>query len=136
MCRGVTYKFKGTKYRIHFTNPWAKLPVATKHNGLVLLPWGRRIKQAGELPLGGWASLDSIYTGQWDKYFPTPVKIMVDGFMEQDIEGASHWFMVTYGQWIQGLVARDHKEQRVYVVTTRPDFKDSEYDRWPRILAG
>ena len=38
-------------------------------------------------------------------------------FMEQDLEGHSRWYELTRGQWIQGLVARDSHERRIYVVT-------------------
>ena len=136
MCGGVLYTYEGKDYRVYFPNPGALLPVRMKDGGVSLLPWGRRKEQAGQLPMGGWARLDSINAGKWDRYFPTPTKIMVDQFMEKDIEGRSHWFLVTPGQWIQGLVAREHDEQRVYVVTIAPEFDDAVHDRWPRILAG
>ena len=41
-------------------------------------------------------------------------------------------FSVTYGNFIQGLLARDGDEFRVYVVTIAPDNKD--HICWPRIL--
>jgi hypothetical protein len=100
-----------------------------------LLPWGRRRHQAGRLPLGGWARLDAIYAGRWDKWLPTPVKIPVSQFMEQDIEGNNRWFDVTAGKWIQGLVAHWEHERRLYVVTITPELEDAMYERWPRILS-
>jgi hypothetical protein len=39
---------------------------------------------------------------------------------------------VVYGNFIQGLLARDGDEFRVYVVTIAPDNKD--HICWPRIL--
>ena len=56
--------------------------------------------------------------------------------MEKDIPGNSHWFDLTPGQFIQGLIARDKYEQRVYVVTVTPELDDAVHDRWPRILSG
>lgn len=56
--------------------------------------------------------------------------------MEKDIQGTSHWFDITKGQFIQGLIARDKYEQRVYVVTITPEFEDAVHHRWPRILSG
>ena len=56
--------------------------------------------------------------------------------MEKDIQGNSHWFDITKGQYIQGLIARDKYEQRVYVVTITPEFEDAIHQRWPRILSG
>jgi len=136
MCGGVYYIINGEEVRTYFPNPKACLPVKKKQGGVELLPWGRRKEQAGHLPLGGWARLNSIYAGRWDKWFPTPVKLMASQFMEKDIEGQSHWFDITPGKWIQGLVAHWDNERRVYVVTITPEMEDAVHDRWPRILSG
>ena len=136
MCGGVYYTREGQDFRIYFPNPKACLPVRTRDGSAILLPWGRRKEQAGHLPLGGWARLDAIYAGRWDRWFPVPVKLPIQQFMEKDIEGNSHWFDLTRGQYIQGLVARDKHEQRVYVVTITPELDDAVHDRWPRILSG
>jgi len=136
MCGGVYYAHEGQDIRVYFPNPKAMLPILTKKNNIELMPWGRRKEQKGQLPMGGWARLDSIYAGRWDKWFPIPVKLPIKQFMEKDIEGNSHWFDLTNGQFIQGLIARDKYEQRVYVVTITPELNDAVHDRWPRILSG
>ncbi|MEN8178021.1 MAG: hypothetical protein ABFS39_05315 [Pseudomonadota bacterium] len=125
----------GQEVRTYFPNPKACLPVKKRAGGVELLPWGRRKSQAGHLPLGGWARLDSIYAGRWDKWMPTPVKISISQFMEKDIEGNSPWFDVTPGKWVQGLVAHWDHERRIYVVTITPEMEDAVHDRWPRILS-
>jgi hypothetical protein len=122
--------------RTYFPNPKARLPVRRRDGGIDLLPWGRRKHQAGRLPLGGWARLESIYAGRWDRWFPIPVKICASQFMEKDIEGNSHWFDITPGKWIQGLVARHDHERRVYVVTITPELESAVHERWPRIMSG
>jgi hypothetical protein len=136
MCGGVYYIINGEEVRTYFPNPKACLPVKKRDNSVELIPWGRRQQQAGHLPLGGWARLDSIYAGRWDRWFPTPVKLMASQFMEKDIEGHSHWFDITSGKWIQGLVAHWNNERRVYVVTITPEMEDAVHERWPRILSG
>ncbi len=136
MCGGVYYTVNGQDVRVFFPNPKAMLPVKRKSGEVELLAWGRRKGQGGHLPLGGWARLDSIYAGRWDCWFPVPVKLTVKSFMEKDIGGNSHWFDITKGQWIQGLVARDKNEQRVYVVTVTPEMAEAVHERWPRILSG
>ncbi len=136
MCGGVRYKNNGRDVRTYFPNPHAELPVRMRDNGIRLLPWGRRKRQAGSLPLGGWARLESIQEGRWDKWRPIPVKLAIDEFMEKDLEGVSHWYLVTTGKWIQGLVASFDQERRVYVVTITPELDDAVHDRWPRILSG
>ncbi|GMR20467.1 MAG: hypothetical protein BMS9Abin36_1062 [Gammaproteobacteria bacterium] len=134
MCGGVSYSMQGRDMRVYFPNPRAMLPVKKKDQSVVSLPWGRRQEQDGILPMGGWARLDAIYAGRWDKWFPVPVMIAVSSFMEKDMEGVSHWYDLTKGQWIQGLVARHAYEQRVYVVTVEPQLEDAVHDRWPRIM--
>ena len=119
-----------------FPNPKAVLPVRTKTGDVELLIWGRRREEQGRLPPGGWARLDAISAGRWDKWFPTPVKLPVARFMEKDARGRSHWYDVSGGFWIQGLVARDAGERRVYVVTIEPQLEEAVHDRWPRILNG
>ena len=68
--------------------------------------------------------------------FLKPVIIVVDAFMEKDEQKKSHWYPMTKGQYIQGLLSREGDEQRVYVVTiapTEPDQLDV-HNRWPRIV--
>jgi hypothetical protein len=134
MCGGVYYTYQGQDTRIHFPNPKAILPVRKRSGKSELLPWGRRKGQPGKLPLGGWARLDAIYAGRWDYWRPVPVKLMVKSFMEKDIENNSHWYDLVSGQWIQGLVARDGYERRIYVVTVEPERVDAIHNRWPRIM--
>lgn len=135
MCGGVEYRIQGEDIRVYFPNPRAALPVRRRDGKVERLPWGRRRQQAGDLPLGGWARLDSIHAGRWDRWFPVPVKLPVRRFMEKDIEGRTHWYDLTPGKWIQGLVARDGRERRVYVVTVAPEMAEAVHERWPRILA-
>ena len=136
MCGGVYYSINDRDVRVYFPNPKAQLPVKVRTGGIGILAWGRRREQAGTLPLGGWARLDSIYAGRWDRWFPVAVKLPVKSFMEKDLEGHSHWYDLTKGQWIQGLVARRRQERRIYVVTIEPELADAVHDRWPRIMSG
>ncbi|OGT28955.1 MAG: hypothetical protein A2W28_12850 [Gammaproteobacteria bacterium RBG_16_51_14] len=134
MCGGIYYTYRGQDIRVYFPNPGAMLPVRKRSGECELLPWGRRRVQPGELPMGGWARLDAIYAGRWDYWRPVPVKLGVKSFMERDIENNNHWYDLVNGQWIQGLVARDGYERRIYVVTVAPEMMDAIHDRWPRIL--
>ncbi len=135
MCQGIYYRINNQEVRSEFSNPRACLPVRTKGGALALLPWGRRRQQAGNLPLGGWARLDAIYGGHWDRWRPLPVKLEIRQFMERDIEERHCWFDVTPGKWVQGLIAHWQQERRVYVVTITPEMDDALYERWPRILS-
>lgn len=138
MCGGVRFNDGEQEVTTYFPNPKACLPVQMKTGGSSLMPWGRRREQPGKLPQGGWARLESIQQGVWDKWAPVPVKIAVSSFMEKDQQGQSHWYPLEAGQWIQGLVATtgsgDAEEQRVYVVTVPPPMANAVHDRWPRVI--
>ncbi len=134
MCEGIHCSIDGSETRVFFTEAGARLPVLCRDGRLAALPWGRRRRQAGALPLGGWARLDAIHAGRWDRWFPVPVKIVARAFMERDIEGRAQWFELSRGKVIQGLVARDGHERRVYVVTVTPEMADAVHGRWPRIV--
>lgn len=136
MCDGVYYLINGREVRTYFPNPKACLPVKKRSGGVEQLPWGRRKNQAGHLPLGGWARLDTVYEGRWDRWFPKPVKLMISQFMEKDFEGSSHWYDLTPGKWVQGLAAHYEQERRIYVVTITPEHEDAIHERWPRIMTG
>ncbi|GAA4651293.1 hypothetical protein GCM10023116_35770 [Kistimonas scapharcae] len=64
-----------------------------------------------------------------------PVKIPAQAFVEQDVSGQEHRFPVTEGQYLQGLVSRIGREQRVYVVTLETSLDDICFERWPRLVA-
>lgn len=134
MCVAVCYSENSKTIITHFPQAKATLPIKTKLQTIQPVIWGRRMEEAGRFPMGGWASLESIKQGKWDRFFPKSVKIPIKKFMEQDIEGRSLWFDVTGGNWLQGLLLENEAEQRVYIVTITPELPGSPYPRWPRIL--
>ncbi len=134
MCKSVLYRHRQQELYASFASSGAYLPVARRHGDPVLLPWGRRRNESGALPFGGWAHLDAIRIGRWDCWQPRPVRLPLCAFVETDIQGKDYWFELNSGQWIQGLVARDGKEQRVYVVTITPEMPEALHHRWPRII--
>ncbi len=134
MCGGILYEYEGQEIRSFFPVPGIRLPVVRHGGGTALVSWGRRRDENGNLPFGGWARLESIKAGHWDRWHPRPVRLSISAFMEKDIQGQSHWFPLTGGQWVQGLLARQKDEQRVYVVTITPQMPDAVHERWPRII--
>jgi len=134
MCISVCYKYNNKKATQHFRDPEAILPVLLKNKEVMQVAWGRRQHQVGNLPMGGWAHLIDIKEGRWDKYFAKAVKLPIESFMERDIEGKTHWFDVTAGQYIQGLLAHYDKEQRVYIVVIQAKSELAIYERWPRLI--
>jgi len=137
MCGGVQFKHEGKTFKVYFPDPQAVLPVRLKSGSHELLPWGRREGEAGVLPVGGWARHESILAGKWDRFFPKPVRLDLEAFMEKDNQGKSHWYPVIAPNAMQALVARWDDEQRVYVVTITPTLPDQAavHSRWPRFVS-
>lgn len=134
MPEAVTYFYQGKLQTVYFANTRAVLPIKLADGSSCLVKWGRRQHEQGEMPLGGWARLDSIHHGKWSLYLPKPVKLPIEKFMKTDYEGHVHWYEVVKGQWIQGLLAREGEEVRIYIVTIVPELLDVCHDRWPRIM--
>jgi len=69
-------------------------------------------------------------------YFPQPVKLDVIAFVKTDREDNQHAFILTKGQYLQGVFARYDQESRVYVVSIQTSLKDNIFSSWPRVLSG
>jgi putative SOS response-associated peptidase YedK len=137
MCGGIKYLVKaGKNWAVYFPSPKAALPVLKRDGEIEWVSWGKRKEETiSYFPNGGWARLDSIQAGKWQRYQPTPVLLPVNAFMEKDGEKASHWFEMKPDEVIQGLLAVHNDVAKVYVVTTDtpPEFSYI-HDRWPRII--
>lgn len=135
MPEAVTFHHENKIYTVSFKDKNAALPVKLKNGQHLLVPWGRRSAENSELPLGGWARLDSIKNhNRWDRYLPKPVQLPIEKFMEKDHEGHTCWYEVTKGQCLQGLFAREENECRVYIVTIEPEDFMNSHSRWPHIV--
>ena len=137
MCGGIKYVDKsGKNWAVYFPSPKAALPVLKRDGAIEWVSWGKRKEETiSYFPNGGWARLDSIQDGKWQRYQPTPVLLPVNAFMEKDSEKASHWFEMKPDEVIQGLLAVHNDVAKVYVVTTDtpPEFSYI-HDRWPRVI--
>lgn len=134
MCDGVLYDYQGQAIKTYFNNPTAVLPVKSSFDRIKLIKWGRREGEICHFPLGNTAKLDAIRHGRWDEYAPKPVKLPIRKFLEKDQRGFPRWFDIIPSYWIQGLLASDGQEYRVYIVTILPETPDANYDQWPRIM--
>ncbi len=137
MCGGVKYTDQQNKtWTVYFPSPKAALPVIKKSGAIEWITWGKRKEEpASYFPNGGWARLDSIKDGKWQRFHPIPVLLPVNAFMEKDAEKVSHWFDLKPGEVLQGLLTVHENSARVYVVTTEtPAEFDYIHDRWPRII--
>lgn len=137
MCGGIKYNDKaGKEWKVYFPSPKAALPVIKKSGEIEWVTWGKRKEEnAPYFPNGGWARLDSIKEGKWQRFHPTPVLLPVNAFMEKDHEKVSHWFDLKSDEVIQGLLTIHEDAARVYVVTTdTPQEFSFIHDRWPRVI--
>lgn len=134
MPEAVIFQHQGKTHTVYFARAKALLPVRLANGEVKLVTWGRRQQENSEMPLGGWARLNAIHDGKWSLYLPKPVRLPIDKFMKTDFEGHVHWYEVSKGQYIQGLLAHEENEYRVYIVTIVPELLDICHDRWPRIV--
>lgn len=134
MPEAVIFKRQGKTHTVYFARPNALLPVQLQSGETHLVTWGRKQHENSEMPLGGWALLDSVHGGKWSQYLPKPVRIPITKFMQTDFEGKIHWYDIAKGQYVQGLLAHCDEEYRVYIVTIIPELLDICHDRWPRIV--
>lgn len=137
MCGGVKYTDRQNKtWTVYFPSPKAALPVLKKDGEIEWVTWGKRKEEdAPQFPNGGWARLDSIKDGKWQRYKPRPVMIPIQSFMEKDHDKTSHWFDLQPNELLQGLLTVQNDVPRVYVVTTdTPGAYSYIHDRWPRII--
>jgi len=137
MCGGVKYTDKGGKeWKVYFPSPKAALPVLKRDGEIAWVTWGKRKEEPDHVfAPGGWARMDSIKEGKWQRFHPRPVLLPVQSFMEKDHERQSHWIDVPPGQVMQGLLATRDDQTRVYVVTTdTPAEYHWIHDRWPRLV--
>jgi hypothetical protein len=137
MPEAVIFKYQNKIYTMHYVKAKATLPVKLKNGDIQLVTWGRREHENSEMPLGGWAKLDSIKkekNNRWHLYLPKAVQIPVEKFMEKDFEGRACWYEITKGKCIQGLLAHHEGEYRLYIVTIDPEDLLNCHYRWPHII--
>lgn len=151
MCNAVAWP----GHQIRFADPDARLPVLTRDNQLIMLPWGVHYDQSSHpYPKGACARLESVREGRWRWLNPRPVRIPVTSFSERSRQDrCNYWFSVPEGMALQGLfVPPGHldPEGRVFVVTValdvamgyslQPLYPLPEggmpvvHDRWPRLV--
>jgi hypothetical protein len=137
MPESVIFNYDNKICTVNFSQSNAMLPVKLKTGECKLVKWGRREKENSEMPLGGWARLSSIKNeknNRWNLYFPKPVQIPIDKFMEKDFEGKTCWYEITKGKCVQGLLAQYENEYRIYIVTVEVEDLMNCHSRWPNII--
>ncbi len=137
MPEAVIFTYENKLRTIYFAQNKAVLPVKLKNGEHKLVVWGRRENENSAMPLGGWARLSVVKhekNSRWNLYQPKPVQLPISKFMEKDFEGRACWYEVTKGKCMQGLLAQEDNEYRLYVVTVDPEDLMNCHYRWPHII--
>lgn len=139
MCEGLEI-YKDQKFcKVNFVSPIARLPVLIAESGRIeWVNWGRRKKESGVGPLGGWARLTTIQAGDWDIFEPLQGLVVAKRF-NQAVGGSnlqsrrlSQWHDVPKGSAIKCIVIGEGLERRLYIVTTAPPPQHQQISgRWP-----
>ena len=123
MCAGLYFKDDNNPelgYKIYFPIPYAEIPVLSKDGVKEKIYWGRRNEKEfpeTNLPVTGWAKIESIKKGLWHRFNPEKVYIPALKFMEKDENKKSHWFDVEQGNFIVGLKISYNDISACYILT-------------------
>lgn len=128
----VSVEFKGA--RIDYRDSGAFIPLYTRQNNLVWLPWGlRRQDNHLHFHVGSTVTDLTVKSGAWDALKPLPVRLAVDRFTILDRYRRTHTFYVEDGTAMRGVLVSYRDERRVYVLTepSMPQHKEmGAY--WPK----
>lgn len=145
MCVGIEYFLDGERKLVGFDSVRPELAIRRKAGAIAFYRWGTRGPTyyaedntpgwAIKFPVGGWAPLDQIRAGEWQRFEPRPVRILVARFLQVDVWQVPRYFALGPGEFVQGLLATLSNDTRVYVVTVPAPAEYADQDwYWPRIL--
>lgn len=98
MCGGVEARDAEKSYKVYFPSPKTAIPVlGAGGEELGWVRWGRRKGEPGASPQGGWAKLETVERGGWEKYKPKRVMGLVQRYMGKGRR--AHLTLVRYG-WV------------------------------------
>lgn len=139
MCEGVEVIKAGKLAKVNFVSPVALAPVLVE--GACTeewIHWGRRKKEPGTTPIGGWARATTIQLGDWDSLEPVTGWILAERFNQavggSNLQGRrlSKWHDIPNGSGIRCIVVGAGDQRCFYVVTTTtPREYTGIPGRWP-----
>lgn len=128
MCNGGSYLDITTNklIKVFFPIPNVLIPIVDESGSYLLCQWGQREGDKDlikELPITGWARIESLEKEYWRKYNPKEVMIPFKSFFEKDKndpiypKNKSAEFKLEENQYLKGLVIEHEKKNIVYVIT-------------------
>ena len=133
MLQTVRFTHAGDEKIVNYTDTDAVLPVINKQGQSVLVVWGRRKAEPGNLPVGSIIKLSDFDTPKLSPFRYRPVRIAVLGFVMADIGGMPSNHLVTAGHYLHGVLLEKDGELRSYIVMIEPEL-DSPFRLWPKII--
>lgn len=125
----------GKRYTVSFTQRQRQLPMMgaseSEH-----MTWGRNQYENGNLPIGGWCRQDLLAQGAFDHWQPQFVRLPVKGFAIHNMLARLHWFEVSPGEYLQGVILTEAGERRLYLVIMQTQRLDNWFWQWPIIERG
>ena len=143
MCCGGTYLDITTNklIKVFFPIPNVIIPVVDQDGTHQLCQWGQREKDKNlvkELPLTGWARIESLEKEYWTSHNPKKILIPFKSFFEKDHfdpeypKNKSTEFKLANEEYLQGLLIESPVKRIVYVITK--EIKDWIHDRYPIVV--
>ncbi|KAA0259519.1 hypothetical protein FHQ18_01185 [Deferribacter autotrophicus] len=143
MCAGLLFResLNKTEFNVFFPRPYAKIHFINETGEKDIALWGLRNEKEKEelkvdLPITGWAKIESIKKGYWNKFNPQKVYIPAIKFMEKDSQKKSHWFELKDNEFILALLVKQNNIKVCYIITKpAPEKYKFIHDRWVLITS-
>lgn len=142
MCSGVETRNGDKISKSLFIGVRPRLPVLIANSAEVeWICWGRRKKEMGSGPQGGWARISTVQAGDWEMMQPQRGYALIERFLQKEGSSGtpgrrlSQWVLVPRGQVVECLVVGLGAERRAYIITTTPPVEFQRFrDRWPLMV--
>lgn len=141
-CGGIYLDITTNKLiKIFFPIPNVLIPVVDENGAYEVCQWGQRENDKDlvkELPITGWARIETLDKPYWKKYNPKKVVIPFKSFFEKDKNDSIYpknkatEFKLKEGETLQGLLIERSSKKITYVIT-KP-IENWIHDRYPVIV--
>lgn len=141
-CGGIYLDITTNKLiKVFFPIPNVLIPIIDENGVFSLCQWGQREKDKdliNNLPITGWARIESLDKPYWTRYKPKKVLIPFKSFFEKDRndpiypKNKATEFGLKNGQTLQGLLIENTNKNIVYVVTG--PIENWIHDRYPMVI--
>ncbi|HJN38275.1 MAG TPA: hypothetical protein QF353_05830 [Gammaproteobacteria bacterium] len=129
----IKYYHQKQLYSSRFNHEQAFLWVYQPGRGYSFALWGRRPREACDLPCGAIVDRQELLQGVWDIYCPSYVAIQLDSFLIRGLDNRCYWFKVSQGNVLLGLQLNSGNIKRIYCVVENI-LRPTTFIYWPRFV--